>query len=193
MSVRIPVLRYRPDYSSHGNAFNGEVKGVLLSIADDPNNSDYLVNPEDGPQRQAQVPATTGAASRTSLLRPGPAPSGAAPGAHGVRLRRRRHGQGRQGNPVTRTARRSARGRSGRRWRSSSPPTTVAMSARIRAPRFRRTTARWATPSTARLRACSSRLRMTRTITWLTPRTPSGRPWGGSKRRFVREPRGLLG
>jgi arylsulfatase len=30
-----------------GNGFNGEVRGVLLSIADDPNNSDHLVKPED--------------------------------------------------------------------------------------------------------------------------------------------------
>ena len=47
----------------------------------------------------------------------GPAPRGRAPGAHGVRLRRRRPGQGRQGDPVTPTARRSAKGRSRRRWR----------------------------------------------------------------------------
>ena len=36
-----------PDYGAVGNAFNGEVKGVLLSIKDDPNNADHLVNPED--------------------------------------------------------------------------------------------------------------------------------------------------
>jgi arylsulfatase len=36
-----------PDYGPVGNGFNGEVKGVLLSIKDDPNNSDHLVNPED--------------------------------------------------------------------------------------------------------------------------------------------------
>jgi arylsulfatase len=36
-----------PDYGPHGNAFNGRVKGVQLSIADDPNNSDHLVLPED--------------------------------------------------------------------------------------------------------------------------------------------------
>jgi arylsulfatase A-like enzyme len=36
-----------PDYGPVGNGFNGEVKGVLLSIADDPNNSDHLVKPED--------------------------------------------------------------------------------------------------------------------------------------------------
>ncbi len=36
-----------PDYTSVDNAFNGEVKGVQLSIADDPNNSDHLVKPED--------------------------------------------------------------------------------------------------------------------------------------------------
>jgi arylsulfatase len=30
-----------------GNSFNGEVRGVQLSIADDPNNSDHLVKPED--------------------------------------------------------------------------------------------------------------------------------------------------
>jgi arylsulfatase len=36
-----------PDYGSVGNHFNGEVKGVLLSIVDDPDNSDHLVKPED--------------------------------------------------------------------------------------------------------------------------------------------------
>jgi hypothetical protein len=36
-----------PDYGPVGNAFNGEVKGVQLSIADDPNNSEHLVKPED--------------------------------------------------------------------------------------------------------------------------------------------------
>jgi hypothetical protein len=36
-----------PDYGPMGNHFNGEVKGVQLSIADDPNNADHLVNPED--------------------------------------------------------------------------------------------------------------------------------------------------
>ncbi|MBN2559832.1 MAG: arylsulfatase [Phycisphaerae bacterium] len=36
-----------PDYGTVGNAFNGEVKGVQLSIADDPNNADHLVKPED--------------------------------------------------------------------------------------------------------------------------------------------------
>jgi arylsulfatase len=35
-----------PDYGPVGNGFNGEVKGVLLSIADDPNNSDHLVTPD---------------------------------------------------------------------------------------------------------------------------------------------------
>jgi hypothetical protein len=39
-----------PDYSSVGNAFNGEVKGVQLSIADDPNNADHLVKPEEAIQ-----------------------------------------------------------------------------------------------------------------------------------------------
>jgi arylsulfatase len=36
-----------PDYGTVGNAFNGEIKGVQLSIADDPNNSDHQVKPED--------------------------------------------------------------------------------------------------------------------------------------------------
>jgi arylsulfatase len=36
-----------PDYGPVGNAFKGDVKGVLLSIADDPKNSDHLVSPED--------------------------------------------------------------------------------------------------------------------------------------------------
>jgi len=36
-----------PDYVPVDNAFNGEVKGVQLSIADDPNNSDHLVTPDD--------------------------------------------------------------------------------------------------------------------------------------------------
>ncbi len=35
-----------PDYGPVGNAFNGEIKAVQLSIADDPNNSDHLVKPE---------------------------------------------------------------------------------------------------------------------------------------------------
>lgn len=36
-----------PDYGPVGNGFNGKVRGVLLSIADDPNNADHLVKPED--------------------------------------------------------------------------------------------------------------------------------------------------
>jgi arylsulfatase len=36
-----------PDYGPVGNGFNGNIKGVLLSIADDPNNSGHLVTPED--------------------------------------------------------------------------------------------------------------------------------------------------
>ena len=36
-----------PDYGPVGNHFNGEVKGVLLSILDDPDNSGHLVKPED--------------------------------------------------------------------------------------------------------------------------------------------------
>jgi arylsulfatase len=36
-----------PDYGPVGNHFNGEVKGVQLSIADDPKNSDHMVKPED--------------------------------------------------------------------------------------------------------------------------------------------------
>jgi hypothetical protein len=36
-----------PDYKSGDNAFNGKVKGVQLSIAEDDGSSDHLVNPED--------------------------------------------------------------------------------------------------------------------------------------------------
>lgn len=36
-----------PDYGPVGNGFNGNVRGVLLSIDDDPKNSGHLVNPED--------------------------------------------------------------------------------------------------------------------------------------------------
>ena len=36
-----------PDYGSHGNAFNGTVKGVQLAIADAAENVDHLVKPED--------------------------------------------------------------------------------------------------------------------------------------------------
>jgi arylsulfatase A-like enzyme len=36
-----------PDYGPVGNGFTGEVKGVQLSIADDPNNADHLLKPED--------------------------------------------------------------------------------------------------------------------------------------------------
>ena len=35
------------DYGSRGNAFNGQVKGVLLSIAEAAENSDHLIKPED--------------------------------------------------------------------------------------------------------------------------------------------------
>ena len=34
-----------PDYTSEHNGFNGEIRGVQLSIVDDPNN--HMVNPED--------------------------------------------------------------------------------------------------------------------------------------------------
>ncbi len=36
-----------PDYSSSHNHFNGEIKGVLISIADAPENSDHMVKAED--------------------------------------------------------------------------------------------------------------------------------------------------
>jgi arylsulfatase len=36
-----------PDYGPVGNAFNGNVKGVLLSIVDDPKNAGHLVTPEE--------------------------------------------------------------------------------------------------------------------------------------------------
>lgn len=36
-----------PDYGPVGNGFNGDVAGVLLSIADDPNDSSHLVSPEE--------------------------------------------------------------------------------------------------------------------------------------------------
>ncbi len=35
------------DYGPVGNGFNGEVRGVLLSIDDDPSNSDHMVAPAD--------------------------------------------------------------------------------------------------------------------------------------------------
>ncbi len=36
-----------PEYGSHGNAFNGQVKGVQLAIADAAENSAHLVTAED--------------------------------------------------------------------------------------------------------------------------------------------------
>jgi len=36
-----------PDYGSRGNAFNGQVKGVQLAIADAAKSSDHLVSPEE--------------------------------------------------------------------------------------------------------------------------------------------------
>jgi arylsulfatase A-like enzyme len=36
-----------PDYGSHGNAFNGVVKGVQLAVAEAAENLDHLVSPED--------------------------------------------------------------------------------------------------------------------------------------------------
>jgi arylsulfatase len=35
------------DYGSHGNAFNGRVKGVQIAIAEAAENLDHLINPED--------------------------------------------------------------------------------------------------------------------------------------------------
>lgn len=35
-----------PDYGPLGNAFNGEIRGVQLSIVDDPDNADHLVDPQ---------------------------------------------------------------------------------------------------------------------------------------------------
>ena len=35
------------DYGPHGNAFTGKIKGVEISIADAPENSDHLVSPEE--------------------------------------------------------------------------------------------------------------------------------------------------
>ncbi len=36
-----------PDYGSRGNAFNGQVKGVQLAIAEAAENSDHRVSAED--------------------------------------------------------------------------------------------------------------------------------------------------
>jgi arylsulfatase len=36
-----------PDYGSHGNAFNGTVKGVLLDIGDAAQGGGHLVSPEE--------------------------------------------------------------------------------------------------------------------------------------------------
>ncbi len=36
-----------PDYGPVGNGFNGEVRGVILSIEDDPANSSHLIKPEE--------------------------------------------------------------------------------------------------------------------------------------------------
>jgi len=35
------------DYGSHGNAFNGQIKGVQLAIAEAVEDADHLVSPED--------------------------------------------------------------------------------------------------------------------------------------------------
>ena len=134
-------------------------------------------------KRQAQVLLQLGRLQNLHHRVQGPAPRGPAPGAHGVRLRRRRPRQGRQGDPLHRRQegrRGERRGNAGddllRRRRHS-------MSVRIRVPRFRRTTVLLATTSTARSRACSSRSRMTRTIriTWSSRRTQSTPRWDGSK------------
>ena len=36
-----------PDYTSEGNGFNGQIKGVQLAIAEAAENADHLVKPED--------------------------------------------------------------------------------------------------------------------------------------------------
>ncbi len=63
--------------------------------------------------RQAQVLLQLGRLSSTSRRVRSPYPRRRAPGAHGVRLRRRRPGQGRQGDACTSTARRSAKAKIG--------------------------------------------------------------------------------
>jgi hypothetical protein len=50
----IPAYAAEPDYPPGANPCNGEIKGVQLSIVDDPNNSDHLVKPEDA------IPAAMG-------------------------------------------------------------------------------------------------------------------------------------
>ena len=71
-------------------------------------------------------------------------------------------------------------------WPWSSPPTMVATLARTAARRFRRTTARRATPSTAASRACSSPSPTPRRIrtTWSSRRTPFASRWRGSNRSW---------
>jgi hypothetical protein len=36
-----------PDYGARGNEFSGQVKGIQLAIAEDAENLDHLVKPED--------------------------------------------------------------------------------------------------------------------------------------------------
>ena len=46
-SARTAAHRYPRSYGPKGNAFNGRVMGVQLSIIDAPENADRMVDPED--------------------------------------------------------------------------------------------------------------------------------------------------
>ena len=46
-AILSPGAPVSPDYGPRGNAFNGEVKGVQLAIAEAAEDLDHLISPED--------------------------------------------------------------------------------------------------------------------------------------------------
>ena len=112
------------------------------------------------------------------------------PGAHGVRLRRRRHGQGRQRHALLRRQGSRQAAASTKRRASSSRPTRRPTSATSPAPPSARTTPPTPAGSTARSTGCESiSARTPRTpTTTSTPTNASGSRWRGSNhlRRYRR-------
>ncbi len=104
-------------------------------------------------------------------------------GAHGVRLRRRRHGQRRHRHALSATARKSAKAGSSRRRALSSRPTRQRISATSPARQSARTTPRTQAASTARSIGCRSTLGMTPRTPTITsrPRSACASPWRGSR------------
>ena len=109
------------------------------------------------------------------------------PGAHGVRLRRRRPGQGRRRHPLLRRRRRSGTGRVGATQPMIfSADETTDIGYEIRHDRHPRLHRRGPAGSPGRSTGCRSTSATTTTTTSSTPRNASASPWPGSRAGITR-------